>query len=79
MLFDITSNNGSDSQVFSIEVNPVDGQSTQSRQPSQVVQVGVQVVVGVLQVSTGVGSGVGVGVGVIIVSQLCVLHSHPQV
>jgi hypothetical protein len=78
--FDIESNNGFVSQVFSTDVNPVDGQSIHSVQAVQVTQmVGVQTGVKVSQVGVGSGVGVGVGVGSIIVPQVCVKHSHPQV
>jgi hypothetical protein len=69
MLFDIESSSGSFSQVSSTDVNPEVGQSKQSRQVSQVVQVGVHLGSGVSQLGVGLGSGVGVGVGCIISPQ----------
>jgi len=75
---DNESNNGSTSQVFSTDVNPV-VEHLQSSQVSHLVHVGVQV--GIITQLSGVGVGVGdgVGVGVIIVSHLCSKHSHPHV
>ena len=72
ILFDIKSNNGSFSQVSSIDVKPLVLQSIQSVHVSQVVQLGVQTGVVFSQLGVEVGTGVGVGVGSIITGQLCV-------
>ena len=69
MLFDNISIFGSTSQVFSIEVNPVFVQVSQSVQFVHVLQVGVHTGGKIQLLMVAVGVGVGVGVTSIMVGQ----------